>query len=103
MTCNNELFNGSSTKGRRSDHFELDTEMFVYEVELGKDQDDNDNVQFFCPVIVWRMAIDGAARQTEDDDDGVQGASKALLARLGIKVGEQPSKSRDVDLNMDDM
>jgi hypothetical protein len=101
VTCNNELFNGSSTKGRRSDHFELDTEMFVYEVELGKDQDDNDIVQF-CPFIVWRMAIDGAARQTEDDDDGVRGASKAL-ARLGIKVGEKPTKSRDVDLNMDDM
>jgi hypothetical protein len=43
VTCNDELFNhGSSTKGRRSDHFELDTEMFLYEVvELGKDQDHN--------------------------------------------------------------
>jgi hypothetical protein len=43
VTCNNELFNGSITKeGRRSDHFELDTEMFVYKVELlgTKDQDD---------------------------------------------------------------
>lgn len=98
VTCNNELFNGSSTKGRRSDHFELDTEMFVYEVELGKDQDDNDIVQY-CPFIVWRMAIDGAARQTEDDDDGVRGASKAL-ARLGIKVGEK--RSKDFDLNMDE-
>jgi hypothetical protein len=93
-TCNNEHFNRAN---RRSSQYELNTDMYVYELQIGEDQEGRDIVQY-CPFIVWRMAIDGEGKQTEDDDDGVRGAEKAL-ARLGIKVG---TKKKTNDSSMDD-
>jgi hypothetical protein len=92
-TCNNEHFN---KKNRSSSKNDLDTEIYVYEVQIGTDEENNEDIVQFCPFIVWRMAINGEGKRTDDDDDGVRGASKAL-ARLGIKVGEKKSNAMDED------
>jgi hypothetical protein len=89
MTCNNRHFNGS--KKNDGEKQELFTEMFVYELELGLDEEGNTITQF-CPFVVWRMAINGEEKKTDDDDDGIRGTNKAL-ARLGINVGEKTKTS----------
>jgi hypothetical protein len=92
VTCNNEFFN---SQNRRSSQHELDTELCLYKQVLGLDQNGQPVVQF-CPFIVWKMAIDGEGKQTEDDDDALNKTSKAF-ARLGIKVGTKPPERMDED------
>jgi hypothetical protein len=91
ITCNNRYFNGSKkTDGEKQ---ELITDMFVYDLPLGKDSSEDDIIQY-CPYIVWRMAIDGEEKQIEDDDEDIRGTDKAF-ARLGISVGEKKSKKNE--------
>jgi hypothetical protein len=88
FTCNNRHFNGA--KKNDGEKQELVTEMFVHELELGTDEEGTPIMQY-CPFIVWRMAINGEEKKTDDDDDGIRGTNKAL-ARLGITVGEKSNK-----------
>jgi hypothetical protein len=80
VTCNNEFFN---KQNRRSSQLELDTEMVIKQDEIGEDSEGTVLYQFL-PFLVWRVAIDGAGKQTADEDEDVSAASKAF-ARLGIK------------------
>jgi hypothetical protein len=79
-TCNNEYFN---TQNRRSSNLELDTDVVFYRQEMGEDENNN-SIYTYCTFIVWRVAIDGAGKQTSAKDDDVTAATRAL-ARLGIK------------------
>ncbi len=90
VTCNNEFFNSMN---RRSSHYELDTDMIIYKQVLGVDEQNNNIIQF-CPCLVWKMAIDGEGKQTDDDDDALSRTSKAF-AKLGIKVGTRGSSRMD--------
>jgi hypothetical protein len=92
-TCNNEFFNKVN---RRSSNYELDTELIVFENEVGQTEDGDKIVQF-CPFVVWRMAIDGPGKQTEDEDDQVLNGATKAFARLGLKTKAGTSRM-DEDL-----
>jgi hypothetical protein len=62
-------------------------EMIVYQQELKKEKDQRGHpVIEYLPFVVWKMAIDGPGKQTDDDDEENQGISKAF-ARLRVRGG----------------
>ncbi len=87
ITCNNEFFNKLN---RRNSQFELDMEMVVFQQEL-KEKDHRGHLAIeYLPFVVWKLAIDGPGKQTEDDDEENQGISKAF-ARLRVRGGTTAS------------
>ena len=87
VTCNNEFFNKAN---RRSSQLDLDTEIYLKPDELGEDEDTGESIKVFLPFIVWRVAIDGAGKQTADEDEDVNALGKAF-ARAGIKKRGTPN------------
>lgn len=95
VTCNNEFFN---TTNRRSSQLELDTQLVMAQQLVGEDEEDNP-IMNYCPFIVWRVSIDGLAKQTADEeDDGVSAAQKAF-AKFGIKKKGTKKGGGSMDTN----
>jgi hypothetical protein len=96
VTCSNEHFN---KKNRGTTHL-LDVDVFMKDVVIGKGSDGQNLVQY-SPFVVWKMSINGENKRTDDDDDGISGASKAF-ARLGITLGTRRNNDFDDNTMGDD-